>query len=199
MKKYLKKYAISYTVENSEKEFFKDFRPHFDFIYSLVKEYGGMVFNRGLFKIHTFEYVKKWTDLLTLSYFKQELKKQGIEDLICFASNWQGCMYCINSKNNLIIYFDPATCEFFQADNISITSFFDNILVDGEYDIIAEEYFDELCLHFDFENLEYEDSFGHKIYLHLGGDDNVGNYEIVDTEVLWELQVEVSERINEIS
>lgn len=187
-------------MENEEcslNSFFEEY-PNFGFIYKIINEYGGKVFDKGLLKIHTFEYVKTWTKRMKDDYFKNELKEQNLQDIICFASNWQGCMYCVNGENNTIVYFDPATCEFFKADGISINDLFDDVLVDGEYDIIAEDYFKELCDYLKFDNLKYEDSFGHKQYLHLGGEDDVENYEIVNTEVLWELQIQVSRRINEI-
>jgi hypothetical protein len=181
-----------------ERDSFIGMFPEFEFIYDLIKKNGGTVFNRGLFKIHTFEYVKKWTDILIHNYFKNELAGQSIKNIICFASNWQGCMYCIDSADNQIVYFDPATTEFFQAKDVSVDAFFDEILVGGEYDVIAEEYYQELCDSVNFNRLEYEDSFGHITYLHLGGEDSVENYEIVNTDVLWELQIQVSRRINAI-
>ena len=159
----------------------------------LISEYGGQVFNNGLLKIHTFDMVSKWTALLTHSYFKNELENQ---QLICFASNWQGCMYCVNKENTTLTYFDPATCEFFSADEISLSDFFDSILIDGEYDIIFEEYYNEAATHLKFDNLDYKQSIGHKTYLHLGGEDSIDNLEAVDTFVLWELQVQIAERIN---
>ena len=49
-----------------------------------------------------------------------------------------------------------------------------------------------------FNLIQFDKSIGHIIYLHLGGQDDVDNLEIVDTEVLWELQIEIANRINEI-
>lgn len=199
MNEFLKANKVSYIETNNamSQSSFCGFYPSFEFIYDIICKYGGMVFNKGLFKIHTFEYIKKWTELITQNYFKNELKERNLQNIICFGSNWQGCMYCINSTNNTIVYFDPATCEFFSAKDIPIHSFFNNILVDAEYDVIAEEYFQEVCNFHKLDKLEYSESFGHKIYLHLGGEDDAHNYEIIDTEVLWELQMQVAERINE--
>lgn len=197
MKKFLEKYSYSYSEpnQNINKETFKDEYKAFSFIYDLIYQYGGDVFNKGLFKIHTFEYIQKWTNLITKNYFKKEIEGQ---ELICFASNWQGCMYCVNSENNLITYFDPATCDFFSADNTSITNFFDDVLVDGEYDIIFDDYFKDVIRYLKINKLNYDESIGHKIFLHLGGEDSIENLEIINTEVLWDLQIQIAERINEI-
>lgn len=197
MKKFLEKYSHSYSEpnQNINKETFQHKYHAFSFIYDLIYQYGGDVFDNGLFKIHTFAYLEKWTNLITNHYFKKEIEGQ---ELICFASNWQGCMYCVNSANNLITYFDPATCDFFSADNTSITNFFDNVLVDGEFDIIFEDYFKEVMGYLNSSKLNYDESIGHKIFLHLGGEDNIENLAMINTEVLWDLQIQVAERINDL-
>ena len=195
MKQFLKKYNAT-SIANNEKidrATFVEKHRDYDFLYDLISQYGGYTFNNGLFRIHTFEYVDKWTALMT-EYFEDE---ENPFDMICFAANWQGIMYCVDKTNSKITYLDPATCEWFSADH-SLQLFFDEILVSGEYDIIFEDYFDRVVAYLKFEKLDYEDSLGHKIYLYLGGNDEVENYEVVNTEVLWELQVQLVDRINEI-
>lgn len=194
MNKFINKYQITEEVIN--KQILKvDFDKNV-FLFNLIKDYGGKIFNKGLFKIHTFEMVSKWTNVLSQEYFKDELKDVSY---FCFGSNWQGCMYCINKKNNLIIYFDPATCEFFESEDTSIEDFFNSVLVDGEYDIIFEEYFEEVYKYLELDKINYEESIGHKVYLHLGGEDDKNNLEIVNTEVLWDLQIQIANKINEIT
>jgi hypothetical protein len=117
--------------------------------------------------------------------------------MVCFASNWQGIMYCVDYKNTNITYFDPATCEYFNAE-FSIDDLFNDILVNGEYDIIFEEYWKEAIAFLKIKTLNYEESIGHKKYLHLGGKDTVKNMEITNTEVLWEIQIQIAEKINNI-
>jgi outer membrane protein assembly factor BamB len=195
MKTFLEKYKISYSVDNEKIERL-DFLEKYDncgFLYDFISKYGGYVFDNGLFKIHTFDYVDKWTASLA-EYFREEINPF---DMICFASNWQGCMYCVDKKNSTITYFDPATCEFFSAD-ASLKLFFDDILVSGEYDIIFEDYFNEAFEYLKLKDLEYDNSLGHKIYLHLGGTDDVSNLEVVNTDVLWDLQIQITESVNEI-
>ncbi len=106
-------------------------------------------------------------------------------------------MYCINYTNTKIVYFAPATTEFFEAD-FSIQDFFEKILLGNEYDILFEDYFDEAKDYFKIKSIPFAKSIGHKVFLHLGGEDDVQNLEIIDTEVLWELQIQTADRINEI-
>ena len=194
MKKFREKFRVTENIENNkidDQSYFKE--NGFLFLKEIINTFGGNIYNHGVFKIHTFEYVQIWTGYLK-NYFIEEFPKF---DMLCFASNWQGIMYCINSTNSKIVYFDPATCEFFEAE-FSIIDFFDKILVEGEYDIIFEEYFNETREFMKFNLIQFDKSIGHIIYLHLGGQDDVDNLEIVDTEVLWETQIEVANRINEI-
>lgn len=193
MKKFLKKFKQTFKIENTLKG--EDFIKDFEFAKPLIENYGGVTFNNGLFRIHTKASANQWTTLLTQQYFKKEMEG---ENLFCFGFNWQGCMYCINSSNDKIIYFDPATCEYFSAEDISLTEFLDDILTDNEYDIISEEYFEEAFEDLGKPELSFHKSYGHKQYLHLGGEDDTTNLEIVNTEVLWDLQIQLAESINEL-
>jgi hypothetical protein len=196
MEQFFGKYTVTYSANNiiGEKEhFLKDYGNKIDFIYDFITKHGGKTFDNGLFKIHTFEYLCKWTKLLS-EYFKTEIKSF---DMVCFASNWQGLMYCVDYQNKNIIYFDPATCEYFKAE-FSLDELFNDILVNSKYDIIFEEYWKKASKYLKIQRLDYEISIGHKKYLHLGGKDNIKNLEIVDTEVLWEMQIQIAEKINNI-
>jgi hypothetical protein len=197
MKKFLEKYTVTNNMENkiiAKERLSREFNGEIGFLYDFMVNHGGKIFNNGLFKIDTFEYLNKWTKLLS-EYFKAEINPF---DMVCFASNWQGLMYCVDYKNENITYFDPATCEYFKA-NFSFEELFDNILVSEEYDIIFEEYWEEAFKKLKIKTLEYENSIGHKKYLHLGGKDDIKNLEIVNTEILWEMQIQVAERMNDMN
>lgn len=181
------------TVNQSNE--WESFITKFDFIITLFEKHSGTTFGNGIFRIHTQSSSIKWSNLLANEYFKDELDET---DLICFGFNWQGIMYCINSKNDTIIYFDPATCDFFKAEDISINDFFDNVLLDPDYDLLSVDYYNEAMRFLKIKNLNFNDSIGHKIYLHLGGEDEVSNLEVIDTEVLWDTQIQVAESINEL-
>lgn len=189
----MEKYKLTEQVKNEQRAdnniIAKDKKLFF--LYDIISRLGGNSYNRGLLKIHTFESLHKWTEKLK-TYFKEEIADF---DLYCFASNWQGNMYCINYANTKIVYFDPATVEFFEAD-FSIQEFFDEVLPGDEYDILFEDYFEEAKKYLKIKSVPFAKSIGHKVFLHLGGEDDVRNLEIIDTEVLWELQIQTSNRIN---
>lgn len=99
-----------------------------------------------------------------MTYYHEEIRDF---DLTCFAYNWQGVMYCVNSTNTTIVYLDSATCEYFEAE-FTIEELFDEVFSGEEYDILFEEYFEEEKSHLKFENSQYDESIEHIKYLHLG-------------------------------
>ena len=176
-----------------KKSEFEILKPDFGFLYELYKNFGGTTFSNGLLRIHTFESSNKWTDLLTNKYYKEFSGK-----LYCFAFNWQGCMFCINSSNTELFIFDPATCEYFSLENANIEDFFNSIIFDYDDETFITDYFNETLQHLEMNQIEFKNSFGHRKPLFLGGIDDVENYEVIDTEVLWDLQIQIAENINEI-
>ena len=159
----------------------------------MISRIGGNVYNNGLLRIHTYSHLSRWTKNLS-EYFKEEMQNFK---LYCFASNWQGNMYCVDELNKKIVYFDPATMEYFESE-ISLDAFFNEILLGEEYDVLFSDFFEEARCYLGIESLPFDKSIGHKVYLHLGGEDDVENMEVVDTEVLWELQYQIANRINEL-
>ena len=195
MDKFIKHYKITNIEKNEDPKDWSGFISDYTFANELLSKYGGSTFNKGQFRMHTKKSSIKWSKLLTKEYFQNELDDH---DLLCFGFNWQGIMYCINSENNIVTYFDPATCEFFQAEVVSLIDFFNNILLDPDYDLLADDYFIEVFQYLEIESLEFDKSIGHKIYLHLGGEDEISNLEVIDTEVLWDTQIQTAESINEL-
>jgi hypothetical protein len=174
MEGFFDKYKATYTIYNGpmDKECFKEIYLNNDYLYGIIQKYGGSVFKKGLFKIHTFDYVKKWTKLLT-EYFSQKI---NFSKIICFASNWQGTMYCVDNKNETVICFDPLKHEY-SSEKISLEQFFYKTLVDKKHDIIFEERFDKAFPSLKIIELDYGDS--------ITGTDENGHFKIINTELLW--------------
>lgn len=195
LKNILKKYKVTHYIEN-QKTIKKDFLDEFDSFkncFSLISKYGGYIIENGMFQIYNFEKASKWTNLITKSYFP-EFK----DTLFCFAVTWQGCILAINDKDDSIYLFDPATCEYFAMEEVSLEDFMTEIFLENEDDIIYSEDFLNTMTHLKKETLDSECSVTHKVSLFLGGEDKFENLEIIDTEVMWDLQIQIAEGINEI-
>jgi hypothetical protein len=174
MESFFAQYKESYSIYNGtmDKICFKEILGNNDYLYSIIQKYGGSVFKKGLFKIHTFGWIKKWTKFLTECFGKEI----NLRKIICFASNWQGMMYCVDDKNEEIIYFDPMKHEHF-SKIISLEQFFDKTLVDKKEDIIYEEYFDKIFGSMKIIELDYLDSIV-----------EADGYKRIDTELLWKIK-----------
>ncbi|KAA1247220.1 hypothetical protein [Aquimarina sp. RZ0] len=195
LKNIQKKYVITHFNDNNKikkKDFLNEYNS-FGFAYELLMKNGGDVFENGLFQILTFQNAYKWTNLITTNYFPEFKYK-----LFCYAMTWQGCILAVNEENDTIYIFDPATCEYFAMEDTSLNDFLSEEFLENEDEII---YSDDFKLSLSFMNIEELDSafcIAHKISLFLGGEDQIENQEIIDTEVMWDLQIQIAESINEI-
>ena len=190
-----KKYTVTHYLNNEDiqKKNFYDEYPDFNSVFPLIKKYGGYVFENGLFHIFTFSKAYHWTELITKNYFP-ELKNS----LFCFAITWQGCVLAINDKDEAIYLFDPASCEFFALEETSLEEFFDTVFLDNEDEIIYAEDFLNSMKYLKRSILDSEFSIAHKISLFMGGKDEFENLEVINTEVMWELQIQLAEAIDDL-
>lgn len=189
------KYQVSelLTNEGVTRKQFEDEYPLFSFVYNLIDKDGGEVFAHGIFQIFTFQKALKWTGLITNNYFTEFRYK-----LFCFAVTWQGCILAVNDSNDAIYLFDPATCEYFALEDISLKKFLEEEFLRIEEEIVYPEDFRNTMSFLEIRNLDSNQSIAHKISLFLGGKDAFENLEIVDTEVMWDLQIQIAEGIEEM-
>jgi len=153
-------------------------------LHELLNNYTGAIFDNGLFKIHNKGSFYIWTKL-AFEYFK---KFQG--NSYCFAFDWLGRQYAVNYFNNktMILILDPATAEAFEVDK-NIESFLNEDLAENKdflFDVEKFYHLQKLVSQFRFE-----ECFGFKQFLFLGGEDVVENYEITNMEVYWELNHQI--------
>ncbi len=195
LKNIIKKYKITHYIDNEsiEKNNFKHKYGSFDIVYKLISKSGGDIFENGMFQILTFKKVDLWTNLITETYF-DEFRNQ----LVCFAITWQGCLLAVNEDNTSIFLFDPATCEYFELEETSLEDFFKTVFFEVEDELIYVEGFRNSLQFLKLNILDSEKSIAHKTSLFLGGEDVLENLEVIDSEVLWDMQIQIAEGLNEI-
>jgi len=150
----------------------------------LFEKYPGTIFNDGLFKILSIGSFYLWTNL-TFEYFK---RFKG--NSYCFAFDWLGRQYAVNYLKNktTILILDPATAEAFEVEK-NIELFLNEDLVENkDYLFDIEKYYHLRKM---FSHFKFEECFGFKQFLFLGGKDQVDNFEITDMEVYWELNYQI--------
>jgi hypothetical protein len=154
-------------------------------VYSLFKLFSGSVFDDGLLRIHNPGSFYFWTEL-TFEYFKK-FKCNSY----CFAFDWIGRQYAVNynNGNTMILMLDPATAEAFELIT-DIESFLNDNVDDFKHDILEFERFKILSKKVK-STLQFDQCFGFKRFLFLGGNDEDDNYELNDMEVYWELNYQI--------
>ena len=189
------RFRTTYRVESapiSEKEFANRDRA-FAFAYPLMGPHGGKVFHRGMFRIFTVEEAEKWTGLMTDDYF-DELRHQ----VYCFCITWQGCVIGVDTDNANIYLFDPATCEYFVVEGLSLHEYLNSALDDVLEESFYPGQFHEALHALNLDVVPVGQSVGYQKSLLLGGEDETYNLELIDSEVMWDVQIQIAESINQI-
>jgi hypothetical protein len=191
MASFFQHYKISYSVYNNffDKRHFEEQFSKNEFLYEFIQHFGGSVFEKGLFKIHTFDYIKKWTSFLS-HFFEDTVNTSG---LVCFASNWLGMMYCTDRQNEFIYQFDPVKHEI-MSEKMSFENFFDIMLTDETLDILLKKSFREIVSCTKIIELDYMDSIRCRNGMDFTKLNDIDNIEIITTESLWNLQKQVFEK-----
>lgn len=187
---FLKKYSLTSKNDNSsrDKELYSNLPKAF---VGLISKIGGAVFENGILRIHTFESSLHWAVKLE-RYFTD--KKEYIYP---FAFDWLGRHFCINSQNGTVYMFDSAMFELFALPG-SVSSFFENDLVDDSDALLGISLFNTVCAKLKIEKLEFEQCIGYKVPLYLGGKDEIQNFEIQNLEVYWEIMYQIYVQVKDL-
>lgn len=151
-----------------------------DDLFEVLSQHGGCTFNKGLYRVHSFQTSTKWSFIIA-SYFND------YQNMIYpFAFDWMGRHFCTSIKGDYIFMFDPATYEVFQLQQTIID--FHKINTEEDMDsLFSMNFFKQVLLHLNQQETKYDECLGYKVPLFLGGNDNIDNYEIWNIEVYWEI------------
>lgn len=158
----------------------------------LFAECGGLSINKGLYRVHSYSSGVLWSDLVR-QYFP-DLKKT----ILPFGYDWIGRQYCIiHGVDNVLVMFDPSTVEYFEMAG-DIADFHNIDLVDDRDATVSENSFHSTMSRLRINELDINQCVGYKVPLFLGGNDDPGNYEVVDMEVYWDIQVQIYNQIKDL-
>ena len=139
---------------------------------------GGISINKGLFKIHSFQSSKKWTEIIC------EIFPKYTNRISVYGFDWVGRQYAKDLDKDFTYLFDIATGEDFELEQ-PLSEFFNVDLIEYEEETLNTEEFNEWNKN--KIELDFDQIVGYKIPLWLGGEDSINNYEIADAEVYWEI------------
>jgi hypothetical protein len=159
---------------------------------ALFSECGGYSFNDGLYRIHTAESSVHWTGVIEKYFPKYK------ENIAPFAYDWLGRQFTMDkSREGYLLMFDPATAEVFELQE-DVSSFHNQTLVNERDSILSEQLLKETLGSLGVGSINYKVCIGHKVPLFLGGVDAIGNFEIVDLEVYWEITCQLYHQIKDL-
>ncbi|KGX84138.1 hypothetical protein N783_18840 [Pontibacillus marinus BH030004 = DSM 16465] len=127
--------------------------------------------------------MEKWNDIIVEAFPAYQNK------ILCFSYDWLGRHFALDftriyEKEPLIVMFEPGTGEALEIPSTFLT-FHEEELVDYSNAALARDFFYEWRKTNNFNSLGRDKCVGYKKPLFLGGDDEVGNLEILDMEVYW--------------
>ena len=182
-----KTFRVTEMENSGEKiEFLKDVPSD---VFNIMKGYGGMTFNGGLYRIHTYTSSVHWS-IQVADYFSKYKNK-----ILPFGFDWMGRQFCVHvNDHNMVIMLDPATGEDFEMRQ-DILSFHEEDLAMDVDNMLAYELFKNILSHYKISDIRFSECLGYRIPLFLGGIDNIDNYEKSDLEVYWHIHSQIFNKI----
>ena len=150
----------------------------------LVREFGGVSFDNGVYRLHSVQNILAWTK--TVESALPDYRGRTI----CFGFDWLGRHFALD-KGKLtadqmnVLLLDPGTGE---ALNIPVTfADFHNIeLVEYRNDVLASDFYSDWIKN-GGSPPKHDQCIGYKVPLFLNGDDIVDNLESSDMDVYWNI------------
>lgn len=143
----------------------------------LRKAFGGRIFGGGLYRIFTEGQGKTIQAEVDQAFSDLEW------DLDCFASDWLGRVFALRLDTKDVVLLEPGTAEALEIE-CPIKEFHSNELVNYADAALAADFFLEWTGAANSIPKSNE-CIGYTIPLFLGGDDIVGNLELIDMDVYW--------------
>lgn len=189
LEKFLSKFKVSSKVTKDEdNSFFKDVPSE---LFTLLNVYGGSSFNNGLYRLHTFKSSLRWVINIT-----EHFKKYS-NNIYPFGYDWMGRQFCLGKSNNIIYMFDPATGEDLEFQQ-NILLLHENDFVEDTDDMLSVNLFNKLLKLHNISQLSYNECFGYKVPLFLGGSDSIENYQKQDLEVYWHFEMQLYMQVKDL-
>lgn len=147
-----------------------------------LKVYGGKSFLNGMYRIFKRCDVAKWDEIIRKSYPRYNGK------LDIFGFDWLGRIFAVDIERDAVLLFEPGTGEVLDIQ-VSFIDFHNAEIPKSHNACLASSYFNEWYEANNRYTLDYNQCVGYKVPLFLGGVDEIGNLEISDMEVYWEIMM----------
>ncbi len=181
-----------FSEDNSKDVDTLDLHYNYSNVSLLFEECGNSTFRNGVYRIHNVKSSNDW-GITIGNYFPPYLGK-----IAPFGYDWLGRQFCtLKGNENLILLFDPSTCEDFKLEQ-NLIDFHNNDLIFDRESTLSEKLFKEILELLKTTRISYNDCIGYKTPPFLGGRDLIENYELINLEVYWEFQCQLYNQIKDL-
>ena len=167
---------------------------------AFLRTYSGASFNNGLYRIHHIDEMDDWTARV-LKAFPTEYQIH----LACFGYDWAGRHYALDygevrrkPQKPRIVLLEPGTGKVYHITE-NFTAFHNKELVKRTDPALGSDFY-EKWLNFGGQVPQHSECIGYKkpLFSNYGGQDKVGNLEVIDMEKYWAFSAELLAEIREI-
>jgi hypothetical protein len=160
-----------------------------------MREYAGVTFNDGVYRIHTLKDRAKWTRLIV------EASPAYRGRISAFGCDWLGRQFTLDFKRDIdkhhqVLMFEPGTGLVLQIPS-TFQSFHEEVLIEQSDAAISDIFFRE-WLRAGNRGPGPTECAGYKVPLFMSGADTIDNLELVDMEVYWEITAQLVAQIRNL-
>jgi hypothetical protein len=157
----------------------------------LVRQYGGCVFEDGLYRIHSQDDSRRW------SVTANRIFPQIVGTAIVFGQDWQGNQFgWRNGSEPCVLLYQIAAGEVYEISD-SLQAVHDEEFVDHADEALNAVRWREWC-ESGGEKPSDERSVGYTVPLFLGGADRLENLGLCNTEVYWDITAQMCAQVRRL-
>jgi hypothetical protein len=155
-----------------------------------LERYAGCTFNHGIYRLHTVDEIKPWTDIVTAAF------REYSHRVCCFSYDWLGRHFALDlqskkqPRTRTILMFDVGAGEVLEIP-VTFLDFHNGELVEFHDAVLASSFFSRWREHHSDE-LQPSQCVGYRRPLFLGGSDDISNLAICDMDVYWTVTGQLS-------
>jgi len=149
-----------------------------------MSAYAGVSVAAGLYRIHDIETIDTWNGIVSEAF------PNFHSNFSCFGFDWLGRQFALDGERLTagepeVLMFEPGSGEVFEIP-ATFASFHNDEIINYSNEALAADLFEEYLQN---QNVKLTPAHcvGYKVPLFLGGEDNLGNLEVIEMEVYWVL------------
>ena len=151
------------------------------------KKYSGFTFMNGLYRLHKFDEIDKWTKIVERAF-------PGIKgDIEVFAFDWMGRQFAISKSTKQVLMIEPGTGEVFEIP-ADFRNFHDTEIADYSEDALSADFFAEWYASEFGQDIPYNQCLGYKEPLFTEGEDSMENLELQDLTSYWQRMTDLMKK-----